>query len=434
MGTTETLRAGRTEVSKQVRGLLEDAGREDRDLSDDEKARWETLAAEGEILGERIEREERTTSLERELATPVGSPPVPMPEPPARSLAPAFHQKEEGSYSLLSLFRALKSGDARQARLERRASDEIAERVGREPEGQFVPYRALMPLGYESRDVDKGGTGAALVGTDLIPSEFIELLRNQSQVVQAGARMIPNLVGDVDLPRQSAGAAAVWLAAETTDLTTDTTFATDTVSLTPKTVGIRADVTRRMLKQSSTGIEEVIRQDVRQQIGVAVDSAAINGSGASGQPTGVLNAAGTGSVTITGTGTWAEVVELETDVGGANALNGSLAYMMRHAQAGAFKTTLVDSGSGRYLMEVGGSISALASGQRVNGYPAFVTEQAPATTVIFGNWAELLIGMWGVLDVFADQYTLGDRGGLVVRGFQDMDIALRHGASFSILA
>ena len=85
-------------------------------------------------------------------------------------------------------------------------------------------------------------------------------------------------------------------------------------------------------------------------------------------------------------------------------------------------------------MEVGGSISALASGQRVNGYPAFVTEQAPATTVIFGNWAELLIGMWGVLDVFADQYTLGDRGGLVVRGFQDMDIALRHGASFSILA
>ena len=96
---------------------------------------------------------------------------------------------------------------------------------------------------------------------------------------------------------------------------------------------------------------------------------------------------------------------------------------MRASISGAMKTTLKASGVSGYLMEPDGT---------VNGYAAKRSEQMPAGHIIFGNWAEVLIGLWGGLDLFGDNVTLGDRGGLVVRGFQDCDVAIRHAASFSV--
>ena len=55
------------------------------------------------------------------------------------------------------------------------------------------------------------------------------------------------------------------------------------------------------------------------------------------------------------------------------------------------------------------------------------------SAVIFGNFSDWLIGMWGAMDLFAEKVTLGDSGGLVVRVFQDMDTAPRHAESFSAM-
>ena len=139
-------------------------------------------------------------------------------------------------------------------------------------------------------------------------------------------------------------------------------------------------------------------------------------------PTGIINTSGIGGVTTTGTLTWALMVEFESDLGAANALQGRLAYMFRAAINKATKTTVKESGQASYLQE----------GGVMNGYPCLVTEQVPAQHLIFGNWAELILALWGALDVFGDPYTLGDQGGLVLRGFQDADVGVRHAASFSV--
>lgn len=440
MKTLEEMRARLGELVKEMRAILDLADRESRGVSTEEDTEWRALEAERVELVATIERREATDAAEAALDASQRSAPTPDPrtDPPKRGTAPAVHtNRGDRPYSLMQLFRAMQNGDLREARIEQRASDEIAERVGDPPQGFYVPYRALMPVGWESRDVTKGTTGAGLVGTDLIPQEFVELLRNQSRVVQAGARMLPNLVGDVDLPSQTAGAAVTWLATETTDLATETTqdFSA-TVSLTPKTVGIRADVTRRMIKQGTPGIEDLVRDDIRQQIGIAIDLAAIAGSGASGQPQGIIGTAGIGAVALGATPltttTWADIVELETDVATANALDGNLAYMMNSAMAGALKQLVVVAGQARFIAEVTNPMGSLARGLTVNGYPDWVTEQVPALKILFGNWREVLIGMWGVLDIFGENVTLGNRGGLVVRGFQDVDVALRHAGSFSL--
>jgi len=424
MRTLIELRARRAELTAGLKALLELAKTEDRDLSDEERSKWDAADVEIKSLEDAITRGERVAELELRNAAPAATPPAPSMNPP-RQTAPAFHQKETRAYSLMNLFQAMKSQDPRLCTVERRASDELAERLGKTPEGVFVPYEALLPRrARETRDITKGTTGAAMVGTDLLPQEFIELLRNESVVVKAGARVVDGLVGDVDMPRQIAAAAATWRTTETEATPTDTTWNTDTVSLSPKTVSIRVDITRKMLKQSSPGIEEVVRTDIRESIGLAVDSAAINGTGASGQPTGIVNTAGVGQPGLLTAPTWADVVEFETDLAAANALRGSLSYVINATHLGLLKTTLRDAGSGLFLMDGNG---------QTNGYPTAVSEQVAASEgMIFGNWRELLIGLWGVLDVFGDQFTLGDAGGLVVRGFQDMDVAVRHAASFSV--
>lgn len=428
MTRLEQLRARRAELVTELRTILDTAKAENRELNADEETTWKARSADESRVKDAIEREERVASAEAELATTTRRTPPPVESPdPGAGRAPAVHTREDRPYSLLALFRALKTQDWRDARVERRMADALRERHGREPEGVFVPYAALLPMQrqaeIEKRDVDSSGA-PSLIATDLVPQEFIELLRNEAKVVMAGARVIPNLVGTIDIGRQNAAAVGGWLATETATIV-EGQLTTDKITLSPKTFALRQEITRKMLKQSTPGVEELVRDDLRQVIGLAIDAAAINGSGASGQPTGVLTASGTGTVTHSaGVVTWANVVEYEADLGAANALRGRLAWMMRSSIRQILKTTAKISGAGAtgFLMENDGSVA---------GYPAHVTEQMPASTLLFGNWAEVLIGMWGVLDLFADPYTLGNTGALVVRGFQDIDIGIRHAASFS---
>jgi hypothetical protein len=53
-----------------------------------------------------------------------------------------------------------------------------------------------------------------------------------------------------------------------------------------------------------------------------------------------------------------------------------------------------------------------------------------------GNWSELLIGEWGVLEIMPNPYdaTLFPQGGVLLRAMQSCDIAVRHAASFAVMS
>lgn len=77
----------------------------------------------------------------------------------------------------------------------------------------------------------------------------------------------------------------------------------------------------------------------------------------------------------------------------------------------------------------------------VNGYNAAVTNAVPSdltkgsgtalSAIIFGNFADLLIGMWGGLDLTVDPYSNSTSGTLRIVALQDVDVAVRHAASFA---
>jgi HK97 family phage major capsid protein len=84
---------------------------------------------------------------------------------------------------------------------------------------------------------------------------------------------------------------------------------------------------------------------------------------------------------------------------------------------------------------------------QINGYDFARSNQARSTLtkgtstsvcseVFFGNWAELIIGEWGVLEILPNPYdaTLFKQGGVLLRAMQSLDIGVRHAASFSTIS
>jgi HK97 family phage major capsid protein len=326
-------------------------------------------------------------------------------------------------FSLVRAIHALANPTDRRAQeaaaFEFDCSRAASEQYGRAAQGIMLPAEVLRNWKRDLNSADE----AALFTDDFRGGDFIDVLRNASSVMQAGARMLGGLSGDVKIPKKTAAASAAWIASEG-GAASESEMTVGQVSMSPKTLGAFTDITRQLLIQSSLDVEALVRDDLAQSIALAIDLAGLEGSGSSGQPTGILNTSGVNTVTaFAGVNpTFAEVVTLETAVAEDNALLGNLAYIMPAAMYGALKTTEKASNTAQFVVEPGGTI---------NGYRAIVSNQGTAGNLYFGNFADLLVGMFGGLDIVVDPYTNSTSGTIRVVALQSIDVAVRHAVSFA---
>ena len=425
------LRQLRAAKVKEADAILKKAEDEKRDVTEDEQKSVDNLLAEIDKLDKQIEAREKLEAQKVKIASYREEPTKEKPEDPSIGMG----KRDIKQYSLIKAIRAAAAGNWRGAELEKEASDAVAEKLGKEPRGFFVPFDWMA----ERRDMVVGtdSAGGYLKATDLLSQNFIDLLRNKMMVKQAGATVLAGLVGDIAIPRQSGGGTAYWVAES--GAPTESSQTLEQVTMLPKSVGAYTDISRKLLKQSSIDIEAFVRNDLATVLALEIDRAALHGSGASNQPTGVQNQSGVATVAIGDNGgapTWANIVQLETEISQDNADIGSLAYMTNAKVRGKLKVTFKNA--------TYGDIPAWGEGKApLNGYPALVTNQVASnlakgtgtnlSAIFFGNWRDLIIGQWGSLDVLVDPYTGGTSGTVRVIVFQDVDIAVRHGESFSMI-
>jgi len=329
-------------------------------------------------------------------------------------------EKEVKDFSFVRAIRAMMNpAERKNAGFEIECSQAAEKQSGKEARGIIVPFDVIM-----SRDFNETtGGGSNLQATNLRPDMFIDMLRNKMAIARWGALMMPGLVGDVAIPRQTAATTAYWFNSESADITAESNPTVDQVTLNPKSVGAYTDVSRKLLLQATPSAETLVRNDLAKVLALAIDLAALAGSGANGQPTGVIETSGIGGTNwaTANTPTWAEIVGMETAVDLANALEGEAAYLMGASLVGKLKTTSKDTGSGMFL----------ADGMSTNGYPIINTNQLAAGRAIFGIGSDLVVGMWGGLDLTTDNITGALRGNLRLIAIQDVDIAVRRAASFA---
>lgn len=328
--------------------------------------------------------------------------------------------KDVQRFSMWRAIQAVSSGDWSNAGFELEASRAVAQRVQRSPQKNSF----FVPMEVQKRDASVAGTGAYLVATDNLGGSFIELLRNRMVVRQMGATILSGLVGNVTIPKQTAGATAYWLASETTQITEgNQTFGQ--LALSPKTVGAYTEISRLLRLQSSPDAEGIIMSDLAKQVGIAADLAALNGSGSAGQPAGLIGTSGAGAVSM-GTFDYADILNFQEDVASANALSGSLGYVTTPAVASLCMQRVKFASTASPLWE-----GNLSDGT-MYGYKAMSSNQVPSGDMVFGDWSQLVIGEWGVLEIAVDETANFQAGIAGIRCFYTMDVGVRVPAAFSI--
>lgn len=362
----------------------------------------------------------------------------------AAELGLSEHETER--FSICKAILAVRDKDWSKAGFEAECSRAIAEKLGRPLDAQrfFVPFEVQRRRNISPRALDmhaRSGlpgavnnhlTRADIVGTttaggylvETINLSFIELLRNRTVLFRLGATVLSGLVGNVNIPKQTGAATAMWLSSETTQITeVEQTFGQ--LAFSPHTVGGYTEISRLLLLQSSPDIEGIVNADLAAIVGIAVDLAGLNGSGASGQPHGIIGLAGVG----TGTGTalaLSGLLTAQASVGAANVV----------PVRGGWASTFTVSSLLRQRNEFANTYSPLWYGSIWDGvmvgYPAMASNQIPSGDLIFGDWAQVVVAEWGVLEVEVNPYANFQAGIIGVRAIMTVDIGVRYPGAFYV--
>ena len=327
-------------------------------------------------------------------------------------------KREKESYSLLRAISASASGDWSKAGLEKEISDTIGQRSGNASQGGFY-MPADMQWGQRDLTVGTNNAGGFLVGTDHDGASFIDALRAAMVTTRLGARVMSNLQGNVAIPKLATGTSTYWVAEDGAPTEGQPVFAS--VSLSPKNLASFVQISRNLLVQSDPSVESVIRDDITKSIAVAIDAAALAGTGSSNQPTGILATTGIGSVSFSSSGapTFAEIVSIESAISADNAMGQNMAFVTTPALAGTLKTTTKDSGSGRFVSE----------DNSIMGYSVNPTSSMTANTILLGDFSQLMIAQFGAIEVITERNA---QTGQLTLGLHAMvDIGVRHAESFA---
>jgi HK97 family phage major capsid protein len=355
-----------------------------------------------------------------------------------------FHKRAEMTRDIqkhgYSVCRAIspqvdRSTGAKAAGLEHDISTELkreAEESGRPVRGVMVPFTALTG----QRDLTTTSTsGGELVGTDHLNDQFVDLLRPTSAVVAAGATVLSGLKGNVSIPKVSAGASGAWVAEG--GAPSETTHTTTSITLSPKHLAAYTEVGRTLVIQSSPAVDAWVGGDLRKALGTSLDAGAINGSGTSNEPTGILNQSGIGAVAMGTNGAipdWDSLVDLIQEVAIDDALNGRLGFLTNSKVVAKLrKTAKVSSTDSVMIMEKTGALL---------GYPLFESSNVPSnltkgsgtdlSACLFSNFADLIIGSWGSgIDLLVDPYADSTKGLIRISAFLDCDVQIKHAESFA---
>jgi HK97 family phage major capsid protein len=261
-----------------ARTILE---RSDGDLAGDEAEEFDKLIQRAEANKDRLEQGTRRADAIAALDAYATAAPDPA-APPAAS-----RQHHGGSTGARLLTRA----DS----LTGWAGDNGL--INPEPDQpSFDKYlKGVVTSNWDGADQERAlAEGTQSAGGYLVPTVLagyvIDLARNQTRVIQAGAVTVPMTSQTLRVPRLTGEGTPGWRNENAAITAQDLTF--DSVLFTAKSLDRLVIISRELFDDSNPDASGVIANSFAKQIAVELDRAALRGSGAAPEPLGVLNTAG----------------------------------------------------------------------------------------------------------------------------------------------
>ena len=418
-----------------------------------EHAEVDALIKSGKSFDEiRAELEGKLEAYQKDLREKAEKAATAKPDMPApgetRAVVDEKTQKEiKRNYSLANVMRALAGDSTVDIGYEREISKEIEGKTGRKAQGLIVPdfIRAANPSGVQTFGTPDfsavegtlgnsvAGSGHNVIATNLLAGSFIEALRDALVLTGAGMQTISGLVGDIAIPKGGKVTAA-WITQENGDAT-KTTPTLGQISATPHTVGAYVDITRKLLLQASIDVQGFVTRELVYAIAYALEAAGFNGSGSSGQPTGLVSQI-TQTVSFTaGAPTLAKLLEMVATIDEANGNLGPQSFVGKPSIWALLGSTIDWTAVTASDANVGGVTSGKYLLDTVTntcqGYKFIKSNIAPAKTLLFGDFSQLLLCLWSGTDILVDQYSGATKGALRVVALQDADFIVRQPAAFA---
>lgn len=302
-------------------------------------------------------------------------------------------------------------------------------------------YRGI-PLPLAALETRAGETIASGTPDLKFVAPFIDRLFAAGAAARMGARMIAIDSGLADYPVTTSSVAAGWQATETGAVAGPTAYATTDRPLAPNsTLGVQMKITRKALKQSGDALEQAVRRDMLGAINVSMDKAVFLGSGASGEPLGVIAGAATYGITAT-------------------AINAAATWAAFRAAVARFLIANAATGPGEVRLLIRPEIWSALDGTLISGTAVSewdrLTNQIPAANVVLssnalaapagapaessallttgaGGVSPVFVGLWGAVDVIRDPYSDAASGGLRLTGLLTADVTVSRPAQLEVL-
>jgi HK97 family phage major capsid protein len=341
-----------------------------------------------------------------------------------------FTQKELAKYSVTKALSELSNSsqpgyDGAVTGLEQEVHDALASRL--KDLTKTLPSGFLLPLAcLKALNVTSAPAGGFTVATELAAIE--PALRSKSVVVAMGATIFESLRGALGIPAESTTTTAEWLS-ELEELSASDPVYSQTL-LAPKRCASMTTLSRQLMIQNDLGVEIFVRASLLRTIGQTLDKGALSGTG-NDEPTGILNASGTGSVTFGGAATRAKAIEFQDKLTTAEAGNTPDARL-------GYVTSTATASKWMQLPEVATYPSWLWSGNQwqgtVAGLPARSSNNVTGNRVICGDWSKLVVAMWGqgTIQILADPFARKKEALVEFMATLLADIGLVHPSAMTV--
>lgn len=404
--------------------ILAKATSENRSLTDAEQKDVDGLIEKVKAANATLRSAERLNDLSAGLDESIG---------PMRALPPV-----RGENGLRHVHRELRPGEVRMYRNDESVSDTPYQGPGI---GAFVRGIVTGKMDPELRSMAEGTLSAGGYLVPLPLARFvIDLLRNQTQVVRAGAITVPMQSQTLKIARLTGDITSNWKAENAAATASDNTF--DAVTFTAQTLIALAKLSIELV-EDAPNIDEVVGNSISKSLALELDRVALYGSGSSSQPKGAKNVSGvTVDTTTMGTNgsAFTDYSQLNTAIGALKSANlpgpfGVIISPRTEAELSGLQDTLHQP---------------LRKPDLVAAAQFFSTSQIPnnltqgsantASDAFIGQWDQLMIGLrtsmvMEVSRVAADASNSAF-GNLQVwiRAYLRADIQLMHTAAFHVLS
>lgn len=397
------------ELKTRACEIIDLAKKELRDLTEDEQAEIDLIKEDIRNLQEEVEEKPK-----EEIETKAEEEPVKEEEPKEEEVDEPEEKIEEKNKDnnqsnpirkMNKEFRLIKAiRDVANNRSLDEVSKAVANAGAEEMRKSGLSFGGQIQLPLETRTIT-----VASEHDDVIETEFtniLEPLRAKNVLVNAGAKYLGNLVGDVQVPIMSA--TNVGWAGEVADAASgDPSFSH--VTLQPKRLTAYIDLSKQFIAQDSLAAEALIREDLVKAINAKLEETILGaGSGSTTEPQGMFDA-----ISATSVSGFSDICDKEAELEDANVYNEKV-YVMSNKAKAALRVMPKSTKSTQLVYENG----------EVDGTKAFNTSMIDGKKYLYGDFSNLAIGQWGAIDLTVDPYTLARSGQvrLVVNAYFDAKI------------